>query len=128
MNQLEEMREKCANVAQQYANNAYNNSSQNAAMEIRDAIRALPLPEVKQEPTDLHYKIDLPRAVIQSSKAELKTEIEALRKENEQLRAALNSILRMDVKGHQLQYRLQFSTAGRAILDQAMAALKGGAV
>lgn len=38
---------------------------------------------------------------------------------------ALNTVMRMDVKGHQLQDRLQFSDPGRAIRAQAHAALDG---
>ena len=40
-----------------------------------------------------------------------------------QLIAALKSILNMPVKGHALQDRLQFSTAGREIMDQALDAI-----
>lgn len=50
MNPIEQMRDQCAKVAGKYANNAYNSSSQNAAIEIRDLIRALPLPEVEHKP------------------------------------------------------------------------------
>ena len=39
------------------------------------------------------------------------------------LLAALQAVLRIDVKGHQLQDRLQFSAAGRDILEQALAAI-----
>lgn len=40
-----------------------------------------------------------------------------------ELLEALQSLLQMDVKGHQLQDRLQFSPAGRAILEPARAAI-----
>lgn len=36
---------------------------------------------------------------------------------------ALETIMRMEVKGHQLQDRLQFSDKGRTILNKARAAL-----
>ena len=52
--------------------------------------------------------------------------IEALREvedERDKLRAALRALLALDVKGHQLQDRLQFSDAGRALLAQCRAAL-----
>lgn len=39
------------------------------------------------------------------------------------LLAALQSLLAMPVKGHALADRLQFSDSGRAILDQARAAI-----
>ncbi|MGL6045238.1 MAG: hypothetical protein ACRC02_02115, partial [Vogesella sp.] len=39
------------------------------------------------------------------------------------LLAALGCIMQMDVKGHALQDRLQFSPAGRAILEQCQAAI-----
>ena len=39
------------------------------------------------------------------------------------LRAALQALLALDVKGHQLQDRLQFSDAGQALLAQCHAAL-----
>jgi hypothetical protein len=41
----------------------------------------------------------------------------------EKLLAALETLMLMDVKGHALQDRLQFSTAGRAILERARAAI-----
>ena len=40
------------------------------------------------------------------------------------LHAALQALLALDVKGHQLQDRLQFSDAGRALLAQCRAALE----
>lgn len=36
---------------------------------------------------------------------------------------AVNVLMTMDVKGHQLQDRLQFSTEGRAILDKVSVAI-----
>ena len=39
------------------------------------------------------------------------------------LAAALQKLMAVDVKGHQLQDRLQFSTPGREILDECRAAL-----
>jgi len=56
----------------------------------------------------------------QRAEAELAT----LRAQNAALRDALNTVMRMDVKGHQLQDRLQFSDPGRAILSKARAALE----
>jgi len=41
------------------------------------------------------------------------------------LRKALTALMQLDVAGHQLQDRLQFSTAGREILHQCQAALAG---
>lgn len=41
------------------------------------------------------------------------------------LKAAINSLMTLDVKGHELQHRLQFSTPGRAVLAQVEAAVKG---
>jgi len=41
----------------------------------------------------------------------------------EELKKALKAILEMDVKGHQLQDRLQFSDIGRGLLEQANKAL-----
>ena len=49
--------------------------------------------------------------------------IEQLEKERDGLLAALYSVLSMDVKGHQFQDRMQFSSAGRAILDQCNSAI-----
>lgn len=43
--------------------------------------------------------------------------------ERDKLRAALRAVLALDIKGHQLQDRLQFSDAGRALLAQCRAAL-----
>ena len=39
------------------------------------------------------------------------------------LQSALQALLALDVKGHQLHDRLQFSDAGRALLAQCHAAL-----
>lgn len=96
MNQLEQFREQCAKVAQQYANNAYNNSSQNAAMEIRDLIRALPLPAVSVVDfgADSTGKTDSSAAFQNAiDYASLVSQTEALRKENENLRKQLNSLI-----------------------------------
>lgn len=46
-----------------------------------------------------------------------------LEQQRDGLLDALRAILTMDVKGHQLQDRLQFSTPGRALLDQCNAAI-----
>ena len=46
-----------------------------------------------------------------------------LERQNAALIAALERVLRMDVKGHELQDRLQFSETGRDILAQAHAAI-----
>ena len=43
--------------------------------------------------------------------------------QRDELRAALGTVMRMDVRGHQLQDRLQFSDPGRAILHQVNSAL-----
>lgn len=43
--------------------------------------------------------------------------------QRDELRDALDTVMRMDVRGHQLQDRLQFSDPGRAILHQATSAL-----
>lgn len=43
--------------------------------------------------------------------------------QRDELLEALTLVMRMDVKGHELQDRLQFSTAGRKILDRAVAAI-----
>ena len=48
---------------------------------------------------------------------------ETLQRQVSDLRAALQALLALDVKGHQLQDRLQFSDAGRALLAQCRAAL-----
>ena len=48
---------------------------------------------------------------------------ETLQRQVSDLRAALQALLALDVKGHQLQDRLQFSDAGRALLTQCRAAL-----
>ena len=42
---------------------------------------------------------------------------------NVRLTEALQALLNMDVNGHALQDRLQFSDKGRALLEQARAAL-----
>lgn len=49
--------------------------------------------------------------------------IEQLESERDELLAALCSVLSIDVKGYQFQDRMQFSSAGRAILDQCNAAI-----
>lgn len=49
--------------------------------------------------------------------AEMRAQVEAMR-------AALDAVMTMDVRGHQLQDRLQFSTKGREILDKVKAALQ----
>lgn len=49
--------------------------------------------------------------------------IEQLETERDELLAALRSVLEMDVKGYQFQDRMQFSSAGRAILDQCNSAI-----
>jgi hypothetical protein len=43
------------------------------------------------------------------------------------LKATLEAVMRMDVRGHELRDRLQFSDAGRAILAQVAAANAGSA-
>lgn len=48
--------------------------------------------------------------------------------QRDQLLAALERIMQMDVNGHALQDRLQFSPAGRAILEQCQAAIAIAAV
>ena len=48
---------------------------------------------------------------------------ETLMRQVSGLRAALQALLVLDVKGRQLQDRLQFSDAGRALLAQCRAAL-----
>lgn len=50
--------------------------------------------------------------------------IAQLKAENQRMRDALTSLLTMDVAGHQLQDRLQFSTKGRQLLEKAQAALR----
>jgi hypothetical protein len=52
------------------------------------------------------------------------SENEQLRQEVADLTDALESLLRLEVGAHQLQDRLQFSDAGRAILAKANAALR----
>lgn len=49
--------------------------------------------------------------------------IEDLTEQRDALAAALLVVLRMDVRGHQLQDRLHFSDLGRAILTQCNNAL-----
>lgn len=55
--------------------------------------------------------------------------VAALLMERDALKSALQAVITIDVRGHQLQDRLQFSDLGRAILAQVDAALgrKGGA-
>lgn len=124
MNQLEQVREQCINVAQQYANNAYNNSSQNAAMEIRDLIRALPLPEVSQNPVawvmtmrdniknslsfftckDIgeQWLIEEKELGLNDLKLQplyvFPPDVEALRKENEQLKESLRYVIEQAIE------------------------------
>lgn len=54
------------------------------------------------------------------------TEEAFLRAKLAQTQAALLTLLSMPVKGHQLQDRMQFTPEGRAILEQARAALAKG--
>lgn len=54
---------------------------------------------------------------------ELGQRLNAAEASRDGLLAALQAVLRIDVKGHQLQDRLQFSAAGRDILEQALAAI-----
>lgn len=54
---------------------------------------------------------------------ELGQRLNAAEASRDDLLAALQAVLRIDVKGHQLQDRLQFSVAGRDILEQALAAI-----
>jgi hypothetical protein len=46
-----------------------------------------------------------------------------LLEENAKLLAALETVMSMDVKGHELRDRLQFSPAGREIIEQVNAAI-----
>jgi hypothetical protein len=50
--------------------------------------------------------------------AESLDQADAAWQQRDELLAALKALMRMDVKGHQLQDRLQFSSAGRAYLNQ----------
>lgn len=50
--------------------------------------------------------------------------VDLLRDELIDLRAALQAVLALDIRGHQLQDRLQFSDAGRALLAQCRDALR----
>ncbi|MFZ6773071.1 hypothetical protein ACO0LB_10195 [Undibacterium sp. SXout7W] len=107
--------------------------------ELADKLRGMPLPEVGQEPAA--WLDDDSEPVSNELKAAfpdgfesyttplylLPPDAEDLRKENEQLRGALTAMMKMKVKGHQLQDRLQFSDDGREILNKVNAALKGGA-
>lgn len=54
---------------------------------------------------------------------ELGQRLNAAEASRDGLLAALQAVLRIDVKGHQLQDRLQFSEAGRDILEQALATI-----
>jgi hypothetical protein len=51
------------------------------------------------------------------------TELRRLSTVNAELLAALRALMALDVKGHALADRLQFSDAGRALLDQCRAAI-----
>lgn len=53
----------------------------------------------------------------------LSVERAEFRRERDALANALRTVMTMDVKGHQLQDRLQFSTPGREILEQCNSAL-----
>lgn len=53
----------------------------------------------------------------------MKTEQDLLAESVPGLLHALNTLMRMDVKGHELQDRLQFSDTGRAILEQCQNAI-----
>lgn len=54
---------------------------------------------------------------------ELGQRLNAAEASRDGLLAALQAVLRIDVKGRQLQDQLQFSAAGRDILEQALAAI-----
>lgn len=62
-------------------------------------------------------------AVTEADVFEHEAEIATLKHQRDELLTALKAVLQIDVKGHQLQDRLQFSPAGRAILEQALAAI-----
>ena len=55
----------------------------------------------------------------------LRTANQRLEGEVARLREALSELMRLDVAGHQLQDRLQFSNSGRDILHKCQAALRG---
>lgn len=65
-----------------------------------------------------HYEVGY-----KAGKKEAADRIEQLESERDELLAALCSVLSIDVKGYQFQDRMQFSSAGRAILDQCNAAI-----
>lgn len=55
---------------------------------------------------------------------DLKAERDELRVQVEAMRTAIDAVMTMDVRGHHLQDRLQFSTEGRDILEKVNAALQ----
>lgn len=56
--------------------------------------------------------------------ANAEQERDELRAQVEAMRTAIDAVMTMDVRGHQLQDRLQFSTRGRDILNKVNAALQ----
>ena len=66
--------------------------------------------------TGEYHELGLSASMLSVERAEFRLDREALA-------AALRKLMHMDVRGHQLQDRLQFSTTGREILDECRAAL-----
>lgn len=60
---------------------------------------------------------------LEEAAARLAVERAEFRRDRDAVAAALRTVMRMDVKGHQLQDRLQFSDPGRAIINQCNEAL-----
>lgn len=66
---------------------------------------------------------DIEIAVLKHRNAQLKVMVNSSYRSSTGCRGALEALLNMNVNGHALQDRLQFSDKGRALLKQARTAL-----
>lgn len=70
------------------------------------------------------YTVELPAGAPELHEVVLAGEYERLELECERLRETIRQLAALDIRGHQLQDRLQFSTDGRALLDRINSALQ----
>ena len=81
-----------------------------------------PIRRAPRDPDELAHWLERDGANCQQH-LDAAAELRRMSAQRDALHAALQALLALDVKGHQLQDRLQFSDAGRALLAQCRAAL-----
>lgn len=81
-----------------------------------------PIRRAPQDPAALAHWLERDGANCQQH-LNAAAELRRMSIQRDALQSALQALLALDVKGHQLQDRLQFSDAGRALLAQCRAAL-----